>query len=220
VAELDRLLRGGLEAIRPDLTFGPVSASLAMAAAESASQRHARILYDGMLPYADQWAATGGAVVLGPFALHLGRLALVLGRSADAHELLGVAVESARAGDCTPWLARCELAVAELHASTARSPSTVRRHARAAHALADKCGLREVAARAGRLHGQAPRPAGLTAREADVLREMATGATNHDIADRLHLSVKTVERHLLNAYRKAGVRNRAEAAAFVTRELG
>jgi len=31
--------------------------------------------------------------------------------------------------------------------------------------------------------------------------------------------VKTVERHLFNAYRKAGVRNRAEAAAFASREL-
>jgi len=59
----------------------------------------------------------------------------------------------------------------------------------------------------------------LTAREADVLREIATGATNQDIAERFHVSVKTIERHLLNAYRKANVRNRAEAAAFVTREL-
>lgn len=61
------------------------------------------------------------------------------------------------------------------------------------------------------------RPHGLTRREVEVLGHLVEGCTNRDIAARLFLSVKTVERHLLNAYTKAGLRNRSEATAFVLR---
>ena len=61
------------------------------------------------------------------------------------------------------------------------------------------------------------RPDGLTSREAEVLDLLAAGNTNKDIAAELVLSVHTVQRHLQNAYRKVGVRNRAEAAAYIVR---
>ena len=51
----------------------------------------------------------------------------------------------------------------------------------------------------------------LTPRERQVLRLLATGATNPEIADRLHLSPHTVKEHASGLYRKLGVRNRAEA---------
>jgi DNA-binding NarL/FixJ family response regulator len=57
-------------------------------------------------------------------------------------------------------------------------------------------------------------PAGLSARELEVLRLLAGGRTNKEIASALVVSVHTVERHLANAYRKIGARNRAEATAF------
>jgi DNA-binding CsgD family transcriptional regulator/pimeloyl-ACP methyl ester carboxylesterase len=57
------------------------------------------------------------------------------------------------------------------------------------------------------------RSAQLSAREAEVLALVAEGCTNAEIADRLVLSVRTVERHLLNSYAKLGVRGRAEAIA-------
>ena len=60
-------------------------------------------------------------------------------------------------------------------------------------------------------------PDGLTAREAEVLRLLAAGRTNKEIAADLVLSVHTVERHLANAYRKTSVRNRADATAYVMR---
>ncbi|MDX6645930.1 MAG: hypothetical protein QOK40_1657 [Miltoncostaeaceae bacterium] len=60
-------------------------------------------------------------------------------------------------------------------------------------------------------------PDGLTRREAELLRMVAAGRTNKEIAAELVLSVHTVERHLLNAYRKASVRNRADATAYVLR---
>jgi DNA-binding CsgD family transcriptional regulator len=60
-------------------------------------------------------------------------------------------------------------------------------------------------------------PAGLTDREAEVLKLVSAGLTNHAIADQLIVSVHTVERHLQNAYRKIGAHNRADAAAFTIR---
>jgi ATP/maltotriose-dependent transcriptional regulator MalT len=57
-------------------------------------------------------------------------------------------------------------------------------------------------------------PAGLTEREAEVLRLVAAGLTNNEIAARLYLSAKTVSRHLSNIFTKIGVTTRAAATAF------
>jgi DNA-binding NarL/FixJ family response regulator len=54
-------------------------------------------------------------------------------------------------------------------------------------------------------------PAGLSAREREILALIATGATNTEIAARLFLSPHTVKEHTSTLYRKLGVRNRAEA---------
>jgi pimeloyl-ACP methyl ester carboxylesterase len=61
--------------------------------------------------------------------------------------------------------------------------------------------------------GGGRRTAQLTAREREVLQLVAEGCTNAEAAERLVLSVRTVERHLLNAYTKLNVRGRAEATA-------
>ncbi len=57
-------------------------------------------------------------------------------------------------------------------------------------------------------------PAGLTARELEVVRLVASGATNRDIADRLFLSERTVARHLSNIFTKLGVHSRTAVSAF------
>ncbi|MFF5784399.1 LuxR C-terminal-related transcriptional regulator [Streptomyces sp. NPDC012693] len=56
-------------------------------------------------------------------------------------------------------------------------------------------------------------PGGLTAREAEVLRLVATGGTNKDIARSLVISEHTVARHLNNIFAKLGVGSRAAATA-------
>ena len=56
--------------------------------------------------------------------------------------------------------------------------------------------------------------AGLTERELQVLRLLATGLTNKAIARELELSEKTIERHVSNIFGKAGVPTRAAATAF------
>jgi DNA-binding NarL/FixJ family response regulator len=54
-------------------------------------------------------------------------------------------------------------------------------------------------------------PAGLTAREVDVLRLVAIGLSDAEAAERLFLSVRTVNAHLRSIYRKLGVSSRAAA---------
>ena len=55
--------------------------------------------------------------------------------------------------------------------------------------------------------------AGLTPRETEVLELLSTTATASKMAEHLSVSVRTVETHLANAYRKLGVRSKEDAAA-------
>ncbi len=57
----------------------------------------------------------------------------------------------------------------------------------------------------------------LTAREAEILWLIAAGKRNQEIADALDVSVRTVERHITNLYRKIDTRSRADATAFALR---
>ena len=75
--------------------------------------------------------------------------------------------------------------------------------------------LEEPASRAG--EDQAiPAPA-LTPREVEVLRLLAGGASNQEIAATLVISVHTVERHLANIYAKIGARRRVDATRYALR---
>jgi DNA-binding NarL/FixJ family response regulator len=55
----------------------------------------------------------------------------------------------------------------------------------------------------------------LSARESDILRLLAAGASNRAIAQRLHLSVNTVRHHVTSILGKLGAATRREAAARV-----
>lgn len=70
--------------------------------------------------------------------------------------------------------------------------------------------VRAVARAGSRAAGSGP----LTAREAQVLRLVATGMTNRAVATELFLSEKTVARHVSNIFSKLGVSSRAAATAY------
>ncbi|MDG9718787.1 helix-turn-helix transcriptional regulator [Streptomyces sp. DH24] len=105
---------------------------------------------------------------------------------------------------------------------------------RLAHAVADHLGARPLAdavtllAQRARLAlgHRAPEPApadpaealGLTSRERDVLRLVALGRTNRQIAGELFISPKTASVHVSNILAKLGVTGRGEAAAVAHRE--
>jgi DNA-binding CsgD family transcriptional regulator/predicted negative regulator of RcsB-dependent stress response len=86
---------------------------------------------------------------------------------------------------------------------------------RSARSAFEKLGAGPDAAEAETLAAGPTRlPAGLTAREAEVLRLVAAGKTNRDIAVELVISEHTVARHLQNMFAKLGVSTRAAATAF------
>jgi HD-GYP domain-containing protein (c-di-GMP phosphodiesterase class II) len=58
------------------------------------------------------------------------------------------------------------------------------------------------------------RPASLTERQVEVLRLLAMGLSNKQIADRLVVSPRTAERHVQDVYEKIGLRSRAGAALY------
>jgi HD-GYP domain-containing protein (c-di-GMP phosphodiesterase class II) len=117
-------------------------------------------------------------------------------------------------------------------ADTYRSLREPRPH-REAHGAEEAATRLRAEARAGRLDADAVEavlgaaghrvsrrsagPAGLTAREIDVLRLIARGFSTKQVAERLVISRKTVANHVEHIYTKIGASNRASAALFATR---
>lgn len=58
----------------------------------------------------------------------------------------------------------------------------------------------------------------LTQRESEVLRQMALGLTNKEIAQALHISYETVKEHVQHVLRKVGVTDRTQAAVWAVRK--
>ena len=124
--------------------------------------------------------------------------------------------------------ARTQLCWAE--ADAARRPGRASRDAADACAIFRSLGAMPWAARAETLLGASrsgtpPRPAQqprmtatLTASELRVALAIGRGASSREAADELYVSVRTVEFHLGNIYRKLGLRSRTELALLVDRE--
>jgi ATP/maltotriose-dependent transcriptional regulator MalT len=119
--------------------------------------------------------------------------------------------------------ARLELAGVQARSQSPLAPAS----ARAACAAFERLGARRDADRSAALLrelGGSGRTAGrgkrdeLTAREREVLRLIAAGLSNGEIASELVIAPKTAEHHVSHVLSKLGVRSRAEAAAHAVRE--
>ena len=55
---------------------------------------------------------------------------------------------------------------------------------------------------------------GLTMREVEILRLVAAGMTNRQSAERLGLSIRTVDAHLRSIYAKLGIKSRSAATRY------
>jgi DNA-binding CsgD family transcriptional regulator len=84
----------------------------------------------------------------------------------------------------------------------------------AARAAFEQLGAAPDLARLDSLAGETEETYGLSARELEVLRHVAAGKTNREIAAELVVSEHTVARHLQNIRTKLGVSSRTAAAAF------
>lgn len=85
--------------------------------------------------------------------------------------------------------------------------------------------LAEVGAAVPRRRGASVVPSslralGVTGRETDVLRLIARGQSNREIAEALVLSPKTVERHVASLFDRTGIRNRGDLGAFARSQPG
>ncbi|MGH3884700.1 MAG: helix-turn-helix domain-containing protein, partial [Pseudonocardiaceae bacterium] len=99
---------------------------------------------------------------------------------------------------------------AAAHAAAAHQRAGDRRRAAASTARAAGLARGCEMIRTPALEQLAPRP--LTTREDEVASLVVQGMKNQAIAERLVLSVRTVEAHLANAYAKLGISSRAELA--------
>lgn len=152
-----------------------------------------------------------------------GELAVVQGRSAAAERELSGALALANACAAPFERALTLVALAELHAAAGQPTEAAGRLAEA-RAICEPLEARPTLARidalAARLAGmpaEAAVFAGLTERERQILRLLAEGPSDREIAERLSISPKTVGVHVSHILAKLDVPSRAAAVAYAVR---
>jgi DNA-binding NarL/FixJ family response regulator len=167
-----------------------------------------------------------GALCLGPASHYLGLLDLTLSRPEQAVDRFQHAAALAGRIQAPPMVAHSR--EGQARALLALDRPSDRPQAAAlledVAATANELGIHGLGERASAVLEElaaptAPAwPAGLTGREVEVLRLIAAGRSNRAIAQALFISPNTVLRHVSNIFAKTGVANRAEAAAYATRQ--
>jgi predicted ATPase/DNA-binding CsgD family transcriptional regulator len=225
LAEARRNLEASLTAIRDahDWKYTGVALIGLGAAARAVGDASA-----GALAYTEALSLCREAGAAGDLPLCLEGLAAValpLDQPAVAARLLGAA-ETANAAGFSPTFPGFEHA----YQDTARSVADVLppeafaaelaggRSLTLAEALALARGLSNIPETGERPAApESLAPGRLSTREREVLRLVARGQSNAEIATELVLSVRTVEKHVANIYTKIGARGRADAATYALR---
>jgi len=169
------------------------------------AQRHTPdvVLMDLRMPRTDGVAATRRILEILPNAR-----VIVLTTYAD-DESVFAALEAGARGYLTKDATASEIqrAIRTVHAGEALLDPSVQR--RLIERALSATSAPETAAPA-----LAAYPDGLTQREAEVLREIAAGRSNREIAERLVISEATVKTHVNNIFSKANLRDRAQAVVY------
>jgi DNA-binding CsgD family transcriptional regulator len=227
-AEVERLAAGDLAAVGRDSGWSLGLALLALACHHLGEVELAAKLHWLLEPYADRNIAIGraGTICLGPAAYFLGLLDLTLGRPEQALRRFERAAVLGGRLQAHPMVARSREGQARALLALDRPGDRPQAGALLDQviATAQALGIGGLGERAAALHAAAAAaatpvwPAGLTGREVEVLRLIAAGRSNRAIAQALFISPHTVLRHVSNIFAKTGVANRAEAAAYATRQ--
>ena len=154
----------------------------------------------------------------------LGEIAAMLGNTETAEQHFELAIEQCRDAGWSPEIAWAEYSHAEMLLERA-APGD---NEKAAELLGEAIGIAAelgmaplekrllvLREKADSTPAHAPAyPDGLTAREVEVLKEIAVGKSNREIAEALFISQNTVIRHVANIFSKTGSANRAQAAVY------
>jgi DNA-binding CsgD family transcriptional regulator len=165
-------------------------------------------------------STSGHPYTLAALAHAIGEIALLEGDADTAAEQLSRAVEIHRGLDIPFERAHLELR-AGVALAAAGDRETALERLRSAYLSARKLGARPLAAEATEAAAAlgesitaraANGDAGLTRRELEVVRLIAVGRTNRDVAQELFLSPRTVDMHVRHILRKLDCSSRVEAA--------
>ena len=194
-----RLERAPLLAAQVEIALGGGDVALAEAAAKE------------VVEIAETFDSTG---LRAAGHCRLGAVSLAQGQAVGALAALRKAASEWQQIDAPYDLARCRVLLADAYEQLDDHDAAARELA-AARATFERLGadadLRSLPSSGS---SPAPLPGGLTAREGDVLRLVAMGHTNREVAAELVISEKTVARHLANIFAKIGVSSRSAATAY------
>jgi DNA-binding NarL/FixJ family response regulator len=150
--------------------------------------------------------------MLAAIAAHArGAVSLAEGEPREALACLRQALETWHALDAPYEIARTRVLVGDACRRLGDEESATLEHA-AARSIFGRLGAKPDLARLSATSGAADH--GLSPRELEVIRLVAAGSTNREIAAALVISEHTVARHLQNIYAKLGISSRAAATAY------
>jgi ATP/maltotriose-dependent transcriptional regulator MalT len=222
--ELDYLAENDFADLHRDWTWLPNLAILAEVCAFLGDSQRAAKLYDLLLPYGERNVVSSSAP--GVVARHLGLLATTMGLFDDAAAHYETALRlNERMGARVALVHTLQAYGAMLLTQSGRtSLGRARQLLERALAISDEVGMTYDAEQIRSLlaerrlsavaHHDPGYPNGLSEREVEVLRLIAAGRSNREIAAELVLSVRTVERHITNIYGKIDARGKADATAY------
>jgi DNA-binding CsgD family transcriptional regulator/tetratricopeptide (TPR) repeat protein len=175
----------------------------------------AEVALSALRPYAGRAALYGRpSFCLGSVARPLGILAATTGRFPESELYFEQALAANGGMGATAYVVHTQADYARMLTSRG-GPRDVDRAARMrAQAVTTAAELGMSRLLKGLETGPGSAPAGLTAREVEVLRLVADGRSNQEIAEALSISLNTVLRHVTHILTKTGSTNRTQAARF------
>jgi DNA-binding CsgD family transcriptional regulator len=225
-AEFDQLAARDFDGLPRDGRWTTCLAFLAELCTAFGDAGRAAVLYRLLLPYADHVLVLGGIVFAGSAARYLGMLAATMSRwdAAQRHFEAALAM-NARIGAHLPLgHTQHDYAAMLLRRGQAGDRARAACLLRSSLETAQQLGFRALEERvAARLQQLSTLPTAasasddLTPREVEVLRLIAIGRSNADIATALAISLNTVATHVRSILAKTGCANRTEAAAYAMR---
>jgi DNA-binding CsgD family transcriptional regulator len=222
-AEFEKLAAGDFSAIPRDGRWLYCIVYLSEVCAALADAARAATLYRLLSPYAGRNIVLGsGIACCGSADRYLGLLCATMARwpEAQRHFQQALAMNGRIGARVALAHTRHDYGVMLLTRGAAGDRERALALLRESLESAREIGMRALEERAARRLGElsgAGAPDDLTAREAEVLRLMAIGRSNADIAMALSISLNTVATHVRNILAKTGSANRTEAAAYAMR---